>query len=488
MPDRERPDRPVRDTAIGTGDRLPLRIRSFAAAGIAAVLPICVCVAMLLAGGSFVGPVPAADMPILLFSTGLALAAAIAVVALPHAARSPGLWLGMIFLIGITLRCVLLFSAPILEADFNRYLWDGGLSAHGFNPYALSPSRIGTLPYDDPRLELSKAAGAAFDGISYPDLKTIYPPVAQAMFALAHLLAPWSLTTWRTICIVGDVVTFVLIVKLLEAYGRSPTWAVLYWWNPLVLKEIVNSAHLEAVLMPMVLGALYLTVRGRSLFATGALALAIGTKLWPVMLAPLILRPLLGNSRRLAVALGSLVGAGLLFLLPVWRGGIDATSGFVAFADQWTTNSALFPMLERIAAMLFGVAPGPSPWPGRVIRGVSAIAVLALAIHLARAPLRDARDIVRRAYLIVTALLLLSPAQFPWYVLWVLPLATIHPGRGWHVATASLALYYTAFHFQARGQGPLFDTWIVWLIWAPIWIALSADIHRNLAARQSALA
>jgi len=47
----------------------------------------------------------------------------------------------MIWIIGLGLlaRLRMFASTPILEDDFYRYFWDGGVLANGFNPYNYSP-------------------------------------------------------------------------------------------------------------------------------------------------------------------------------------------------------------------------------------------------------------------------------------------------------------------------------------------------------------
>ena len=430
----------------------------------------------------FAAHAPRADMPILAFALAFTAAGILFLVTTSLAIRSIArrsansrnrlVWM---FVVGLILRLVLATSEPILEVDYNRYLWDGGIAATGRNPYAIAPARVSQLPYNDNRLDLSKAASPIFERISYAELKTIYPPVAQAAFAIAHWIEPWSLAAWRSMCIAADITSFFLLVALLRSVDRAPMLAMLYWWNPLVLKEVVNSAHTEAVLIPLVLASLLLMVRSRHLAATGMLGLAIGTKLWPVMLAPIVLRPLVSNPARLVLACLMLTAMLLLFGVPVWIGGIDATSGFVEFAKHWATNSALLPLLERLAAGLLSAPMAESLPPGRLVRLISVLGVIMLAVYVARPPIRDARDIVARVYVVVTALLLLSPAQFPWYVLWALPIATLHPGIGWHVAAAVMPIYYTAFHFQRQGSYAVYETWIVWMIWFPVWIALLAD-------------
>jgi alpha-1,6-mannosyltransferase len=426
-----------------------------------------------------------AAMPVSTFTASFLIAgiAGLALIHLVDRARnlSPPqakLLLAAILVFGFALRIALLASQPILEVDFNRYLWDGAMTARGFNPYAIAPGDIAALPYDDQRLELSKRAIPAFERISYPELKTIYPPVAQAAFALAYAIQPFSLTAWRIVCIGADTLTLALLLALLPATGRSPLWVALYWWNPLVLKEVVNSAHMEAILAPLVLGALLLSLRQRHAAAVAVLGLAIGTKLWPVMLLPLVLRPMVGQPWRLITALMVLILTAVAFALPIYVGGLDRTSGFISFATHWTTNSALFPFLEWIAGGLLGQAGTGSPVPGLIVRAISALAVLWVAIWIARPAIQGPADLIGRAYAIVTVLLLLSPAQFPWYVLWVLPLAVLQPGFAWHVAAALMPLYYSAFHFRAVGSYPLFETYVVWVLWLPIWGALAVDWWR----------
>jgi len=39
-----------------------------------------------------------------------------------------------IFIVGIIARLIMVISTPILEVDFYRYLWDGAVTANGYNP------------------------------------------------------------------------------------------------------------------------------------------------------------------------------------------------------------------------------------------------------------------------------------------------------------------------------------------------------------------
>lgn len=386
--------------------------------------------------------------------------------------------------VGLALRCLMLATEPALEIDYARYLWDGAMTANGCNPYAISPADVRDLLISDPRSRLADAMGPLFVRISYPDLKTVYPPVAQAAFALAYLLEPFSLTTWRIVCIAAEIGTFWLLLRLLASVGRSPLWVALYWWNPLVVKELVNSAHMEAVLVPLVLAALLLLIKQRRAPALVVLCLAAGTKVWPVLLLPMFLRPLVQTPRRLLAHLALAAAILALLALPIVAGGLDLSSGIVAYAQHWSTNSALFPALERVVGWLLPTRHAAAA--GLVVRVMLAAFLIGLAFRFARGPLEESRDIVRRASSLLSLLVLLSPAQFPWYVLWILPLAVLTPGIGWHLAAAMLPAYYLSFHLFAYGTFDMNRHFLALGIWAPIWIALILD-WRRLRLRPAAV-
>jgi hypothetical protein len=299
--------------------------------------------------------------------------------------------------------------------------------------------------------------------------------VAQAAFALAHLIRPWSLTAWRTLLLVCDLATLALILALLRETGRSPLWSALYWWNPLVLKELFNSAHMDALLLPFVLLALLLAVRGRYIASGGSLALAVGAKIWPVLLLPLVIRPLAARPRWLGVALlvfGTLVA---LLAVPVVLGGLDGNSGFAAYAARWQTSSAHFPALSSAYAGLLGLADAPA---GVAARITIALVLGGLACALGLKPIAGADDLVGRASLLVAALVLLSPAQFPWYAVWFAPFLAFRPWAGFLVLTATAPLYYMSFYLTAAGEPEIVKRTVVWLIWVPVWAALAIEAIR----------
>ena len=256
--------------------------------------------------------------------------------------------------VGVILRGVMLASTPILEDDFWRYLWDGAVVAHGPSPYAHAPQEFvsagESLDARPAALQsLVREGQPVLARINHPSLRTLYPPLAQAAFALAHWISPWSLVAWRMVLLLFDAGTLALLLLLLRQLKLPSLWAAIYWWNPLLIQQSVNAAHMDVLALPFVLGALLLTLRARPVWGIALLSLAAGVKLWPLILLPFLFRPILSAPRRLACAVA--IAAAILSLLtwPAACGVLGPGSGFAAYAERWEMNDALF------MATLYGI-------------------------------------------------------------------------------------------------------------------------------------
>ncbi len=436
------------------------------------------------------------DMPVLAVASGLVVAGLAFAIALPRLiAASIGLGerdtrivLAIIIACGLAARLVLFVSEPVLEDDYQRYLWDGAVSASGANPYTLSPRQVLDAGASGGLSQLAKDAGPVLRRINHPELTTIYPAAAQGAFALAHVLGPWSLTAWRAVLLACELATLTLLLMLLNHTARSPLWVGLYWWNPLVIKEVANSAHMDAIVVAFVMLALVLAVTQRTRLAVAALGLAAAAKLWPVLLLPLILRPLVGDNRRLAAAIAIFAALLVLAAAPMIAASPGAHSGLAAYAQTWSTNSALFPLLEGAASAVLTGLGLPGVTAGIIARALIALSLGVVAVALAIAKIDTPRDLITRAGVVVAALVLLSPAQYPWYALWLAPFLVLTPYPAFLLMMATLPLYYASFHFAARETLEAARPVILTLIWVPVWTALAFEIWRanGLQARPPA--
>lgn len=238
-------------------------------------------------------------------------------VAIGVAARAPQerrlLWL--IVGSGFIFRITLLLSDPIEEIDLYRYLWDGSVTTQGVSPFRYSPHQVlaasaeTELPDDLALLvrlrDSAPEMTTILKKVHFGELPTIYPPVSQAVFALSAWLTPQSaslfvrMTLMKSLFVGFDLGTLYLVIGLLRFTGRPIGLSLIYAWCPLVIKEIGNSGHLDALAfflttlaIKIAVSALFRPTVGPSRIWTAAsasifLALACGAKLYPIIFLPL---------------------------------------------------------------------------------------------------------------------------------------------------------------------------------------------------------
>lgn len=425
----------------------------------------------------FVYTRPLADKPILSLVALQLAAGAVFLLAVrrmlgdeqPLANRLP-----LILGIGIALRIVTLPSTPVLENDFYRYLWDGALTAHGINPYLYAPAQVLDPDSALPPLvrQLADQSGAVVFRISYLHLRTIYPPVAQAAFAAAYLLHPWSLWAWKAVLALFDVGTLVLLVTALRGIGASPACSLIYWWNPLVVREIYNTLHMDIIAVPLALAAILLWSRKNRVAAMLPLILAVGTKLWPVVLLPVLFLPL-RNGLRQNLAPLVMFGIGCALIgAPQILSRLDEGSGLLAYGTTWEMNDGVYMLLLWAAEQLGALGAWGAAGVQIAARSLAVCLLAGLIVWSCRHRASAPSEFWRRSLFAVAALFLLSPTQFPWYYLWVVPFLVMRYRFSLVLLSVLLSLYYARFFFLAHGNVHVFDTYVVWVEYVPVAVLL----------------
>jgi alpha-1,6-mannosyltransferase len=388
-----------------------------------------------------------------------------------------------IVLVGLAMRMAYVPSTPILENDFYRYLWDGAVTAHGINPYRIPPlDALDEADHVPSKLhELGRESGVVLKRVNHAEVATIYPPVAQAVFAAAHLAAPWSLVGWRIVLLAFEMLSLVLIWRTLRTFGWPPGLAAVYWWNPLVAKEVLNSGHMDALLVPPLLLLFHALARNRAVGSMFLVGLASAIKVWPVLLAPLVVRNLRAQRYRIAGAV--LIGTGTILALyvPVIAAAeVGWDSGFLRYAEEWENNDALFMLVHAAAASsLRGLGNASPETAGWVARLAAAGLVTAVALGCAVRRAGDSGTLAGCFLWIATALFMLSPTQFPWYYLWLMPFLVFVPRPSLLLLTALLPLYYLRFRYRAAGNVDVFDQAIVWIEFGPVLLLLAWELLRG---------
>jgi hypothetical protein len=405
---------------------------------------------------------------LLLMAAAVYGASVLLVLKRPQAVR-----LSTVVLFALLFRAVAFTANVIQEDDFYRYMWDGQVTLQGVNPYRYAPAQVASVPADamrgqaDPPLHrlrtLAQGDGPAsapatiFSRINHPGVPTIYPPVAQGIFALIQRLAPWSLHGLRIGMLVFDGVCMVLIVLLLKQLHLPAVRVLIYAWSPLVVKEFVNAAHMDVIAMAGLLLTAWLAVRRHWMASGVTLALATAAKYYPLLLAPLLMREWWrAGPRTFAVGVAAFAGTLGLCFLPFLDQRLSVLQGLSRYANEWSLNSGVFSAIRGAGSWLVGSQD--AYWPARVVLALGLVAALGLIMWRSRRPLHAAGWMGLFAA-VTGAAFAFSPVQAPWYLGWVIPWLCVRPSMPWLVLTGLIQLYYLGFYVEYHLAGPLVTQW-----------------------------
>ncbi|MFQ5343558.1 MAG: hypothetical protein ACE5F6_18620, partial [Anaerolineae bacterium] len=273
-------------------------------------------------------------------------------------------------------------------------------------------------------------------------MATPYPPAAELIFAGVYRLAPENPTAMQIAFTLFDLVTAVVIVRLLRWLRLPEERVLIYAWNPLIVVEFAHSAHVESLMTLWGMLAIYWLIAGHRTRSSVALALATLTKFVPALLLPVFVRRW-GVRRTLLY--GGLVGLALAPFLGAGLGlggeaqGTGIFGALHIYATQWKTNDGLFFWLVRA---LDGRLNDP-------LMAAKVAILLTLLLLSLTVLLRDGEGeqrVIGSAVLLLSAYLLLTPAMFPWYLTWLIALLPLLPLRRSVAALAFTAgwLYFAA--------------------------------------------
>ena len=365
------------------------------------------------------------------------LAWAIAIAALR---RTPARAAAVLLLLGaLALRLAAITAVVPLSDDLYRYAWDGQVQAAGISPYRYAPTAP-ELAYLRTEWLFPGAEECAEEGrapgctrINRENVRTIYPPVAQAWFLLGHSLGASEQRDlgWELLALAADLATAGLLWRLLVLRDRDPRWVAVYAWSPLSVLEAVQNGHVDGLATFFVVLAVALAGR-RPGWAGAALGVATMIKLYPALLLPVLL------SRRPVRVVSAFAAVCVLSYLPhVLASGWDVLGFLPGYVQEEDYASGDRYLLLRPLGLV-----------GRqATLVVLALGLAVLVVVLRR--LRSARPEDNALLLLGCALLLATPVQ-PWYGLPLAALAALAARPAWLAVPAAA---YPAF-FAVVPDGP----------------------------------
>jgi alpha-1,6-mannosyltransferase len=390
----------------------------------------------------------------------------------------------LIFAFGIAFRVVLVFSQPALSSDMYRYVWDGRVQANGINPYLYPPSapEVGHLRDQ-----------AIWPLINRKDAVTVYPAGAELAYAAIWRIWPDNLHWFQTVMAAGDLLAGVFLLVLLRVLGYNPLTVLIYLWSPLVIIETAQSAHVDGLVLPLLVGAWLSRLKGRDGLIGLLLGLATAIKLYPILLLPILWRTRDAEDRfrpALSTPLAFLAGF-LIPYLPYFSAGV----GVIGFLPDYLKEQ-FNPGLAYILGFLAQKAGG-DPHQVVLILLLVTLVVIYLTFFL-RAPANGAAA-VRNSIWPIGAFTLLTQNLFPWYMLWLIPLLAIFlpasssgsqtflgrfPANSWMGWWLFCCLISLSYPFFIPSSQPTLRVLASLIQFVPLYIFLVYDFFRWLWKRR----
>jgi hypothetical protein len=339
----------------------------------------------------------------------------------------------------LTLRVSLMFMTPNLTDDYFRYIWDGLLFTHGYNPYLVLPSAFIHSSQTVPGITT-----ALYEGLNSPNYYTVYPPLCQFLFALSTKLAGGSIlgnvVIIRLVVLLAELGTIILLYKLASKLAVSPNLIAIYAFNPLVIIELTGNIHLEAVMLFFLVLAVYLLVKERYLYAAVSFGLAVGAKLLPLIFLPLLIKRL--GVKKSLIFYAIVAGTFIVLLVPFFNVNLMANffSTIGLYFQKFEFNASIYYLLRWIGYQVAGY--NMIAVLGIVLAAATLAAIIAIAV---REKVVTWQSLFQSMLMCGTAYFLLATTVHPWYITSLVLLSVFTSYRYPIVWSVLIILSYAAY-------------------------------------------
>ena len=424
-------------------------------------------------------------------------------------------WVIIVF--GLVFRFSILPAQQIQEDDVYRYLWDGKVFANNINPFEYAPSEVHEfkeLRIQNPEVfyeiynernerELETLYTLKWENqkslkylerVNHPNVPTIYPPMAQFVFRIVHIFQPDSIFSMRVAFLIFDFTTMIFIVGILARMGLNKNMSAVYFWCPLIIKETLNSTHLDIIGISFLCGSIYFLVYHRHWLGIFFLAFGFLAKLYPAILLPLYLQSCFEKSRNqkgnpwLATATNLLLFVGIIILgyIPFMGIGLQMFEGLKAYSLYWESNDSIFACLVFIFKNLPGNLSTVSFLSNPLPIFLSKLTVISILMGVLiwfllknTSLIHNPHQFLKQLFIIMALVFLLSPIQNPWYLCWVTPFLCLYPSRPWILLTGLVGFYYLDYYFDYQEMQD-WTKWTPWIEYLPFYLLLTLGLRNKL--------
>lgn len=377
--------------------------------------------------------------------------------------------------LGIALRVLLLFGIPNLSDDFLRFLWDGRLTAAGIHPFEHPPDyffRNNIYP--------EGITPGLFSRLNSPEYYTVYPPVCQAVFALAAWISPASewggVVVMKLFLLLCELGTMSLLLQGRSSQKRRPAAPLLFYaLNPLIIVEIMGNCHFEGAMIFFLLAGIQALERQKVKHAALWWALATASKLLPLMFLPVVLRRL-GRRKGLVFLAVFTIVCLLLFapLLPVLP---NIFSSLDLYFRQFQFNASIYYVIDAIGFRIKGYDTGETLGPVLGLITIAFVLVVAWKVQPGTRKAGAGEGLIWTDALLFAVVLQMtfSATVHPWYATVPFALSLFTRWRFPLAWTGLVALSYSHY----AGGAFLENYWLIALEYGVLWYLMYREMAKK---------
>jgi alpha-1,6-mannosyltransferase len=323
-------------------------------------------------------------------------------------------WVPLPLIVGAIVLLNLLFviAPPVGSTDVTNYVSYARLGAvHGLSPYHYVPAAVMSDP--------------SFHWVTWPAYRSPYGPLfTLGSYAVAPLSIPAAVWTMKVVLGLAAFGCLALVWRYAVALGRAPGPALAFvGLSPLWFFWCVGGAHNDVLMTLLVLVAIGLVMFRRELGGGATAVAAVAIKTPAILLLPFLLiggrdrrRLLIGIvSAAVVVVAVTLIAFGSLDPLTSFRSqtGFQTRRSFIGQFTLFQHDPLLTKRLQTPATLAFVALAGVAiAWAWRTRRWLEGFGWA------------------------TAALLATLVWEFPWYLVWLLPVAALV--RGWTLRIAAL--------------------------------------------------
>ncbi len=347
--------------------------------------------------------------------------------------------------IGILIRLSLLGATPELSDDYYRFAFDGKMIVNGANPFTILPGQFGEKTAYESKL---------VEEMNSPNYYTVYPPINQIFFSLPTLIAGENLQVYvvllRILIVLFEILMALLLLKLLQYLNKELHLFAWYFLNPLVIIELTANLHFEGVTLFFFLLSMYLLMTGKLLRSGVVYAVAIGTKLIPLMFLPFFVHRLKVRS----IWFFSVIGLTLFVLfVPFINKELISNIGssIDLYFHTFMFNGSLFYLANGVAEWFTGFEYNLNLL-GSITPGLVFVSILLLSFSKNKS---GWDGLFRQCLFGLMIYYAMASIVHPWYVINLMAVALFTNYRFPFVWSALVVLSYVAYGDQPVQEIPI---------------------------------